>query len=131
MGNMLNRREKRVNTKSKMCRLYIRLMIACGRAGCHQRPDRSFFYKGYQFPMCARCTGVLLGYILAVPCWLLWGGNFGLCVLLAGVMFLDWLVQYMEILESRNWRRLLTGIMGGYSVATTYIIAIKGLIKLF
>lgn len=25
--------------------------------GCHRRPERSFFYKGRQFPICARCTG--------------------------------------------------------------------------
>ncbi|MEI3349189.1 MAG: DUF2085 domain-containing protein [Dysosmobacter sp.] len=29
--------------------------------GCHQRPDRSFFFHGKQFPVCARCTGVFLG----------------------------------------------------------------------
>ena len=30
------------------------------KLGCHQRSDRSFFYHGYQFPICARCTGVLI-----------------------------------------------------------------------
>ncbi|MGG7175281.1 DUF2085 domain-containing protein [Clostridium neonatale] len=25
--------------------------------GCHQLPDRSFFIRSYQFPICARCTG--------------------------------------------------------------------------
>ena len=35
-------------------------------SGCHQRADRSFFWHGYQFPICARCTGVVSGYF--------WGG---------------------------------------------------------
>ena len=31
-------------------------------SGCHQMPERSFFYKGKQFPVCARCTGVIIGF---------------------------------------------------------------------
>ena len=27
-------------------------------------PERSFFFGEYQFPLCARCTGVLVGYML-------------------------------------------------------------------
>ena len=34
--------------------------------GCHQIPERSFNYKGYQFPICARCTGILLGEIFGI-----------------------------------------------------------------
>ena len=34
--------------------------------GCHCRPDRSFFYKGKQFPVCARCTGELAGILAAL-----------------------------------------------------------------
>ena len=34
--------------------------------GCHQKPERSFFYKGYQFPVCARCTGVVISSIISV-----------------------------------------------------------------
>ncbi|WP_245611980.1 DUF2085 domain-containing protein [endosymbiont 'TC1' of Trimyema compressum] len=26
-----------------------------------------FFINGYQFPVCARCTGVIISYILAIP----------------------------------------------------------------
>ncbi|RGF93239.1 DUF2085 domain-containing protein [Ruminococcus sp. AM54-1NS] len=36
-------------------------------AGCHQRPDRSFFFHGWQFPVCARCTGVLAGQLVGIP----------------------------------------------------------------
>ena len=24
---------------------------------CHRIPERSFFFRGHQFPVCARCTG--------------------------------------------------------------------------
>ena len=35
-------------------------------SGCHQMPERSFFYKGKQFPVCARCTGVIIGQSVAL-----------------------------------------------------------------
>ena len=28
---------------------------------CHQKPERSFFYKEKQFPVCSRCTGIVIG----------------------------------------------------------------------
>jgi len=32
---------------------------------CHQRPERSFHIAGYQFAVCARCTGLYSGFALA------------------------------------------------------------------
>ncbi len=32
-----------------------------GALVCHQKPDRSFFSCGRQWPVCARCTGLYLG----------------------------------------------------------------------
>ena len=34
--------------------------------GCHARPDRSFFFRGRQFPICARCTGELVGMLIGI-----------------------------------------------------------------
>jgi hypothetical protein len=31
---------------------------------CHRLPERSFFIKGHQFPVCARCTGFYTGLIV-------------------------------------------------------------------
>jgi uncharacterized membrane protein len=33
---------------------------------CHQRPDRSFYLWGTQFPVCARCAGIYAGAALGV-----------------------------------------------------------------
>src|SRR4051794_15491567 len=33
---------------------------------CHQRPERSFFLWGTQFPVCARCAGIYAGAALGV-----------------------------------------------------------------
>ena len=28
---------------------------------CHQKPERSFFYKKKQITFCSRCTGIVIG----------------------------------------------------------------------
>ena len=45
-------------------------------------------------------------------------------------MLLDWLIQYLGIRESTNVRRLLTGILGGYGIATTYLQVLAFLLAL-
>jgi len=88
------------------------------RCGCHQRTDRSFFVKGYQFPVCARCTGVLVGYLASIPFYILYGGEYLVCIFLSLIMLADWLIQFLEIRESTNFRRFITGICGGYGIMT-------------
>ena len=44
---------------------WIRLMEIGEALGCHQMPERSFFINGFQFPVCARCTGVIISAIIA------------------------------------------------------------------
>jgi uncharacterized membrane protein len=34
-----------------------------GYAVCHQLPDHSLFAAGNQYPLCARCTGIYLGFL--------------------------------------------------------------------
>lgn len=99
------------------------------RTGCHQIPERSFFYHGYQFPVCARCTGVVLGYILAVPVYLLIGFSMELSI--AGILILlaDWLLQASKLKESTNGRRLLTGILGGYGMMSFQLLIIQFLLN--
>lgn len=82
--------------------------------GCHQMPERSFFYKGFQFPVCARCTGVLLGFAAAAPLFFFYELDIRVALLLSFVMFLDWFLQFLKIRPSTNLRRLLTGILGGF-----------------
>lgn len=111
-------------------RLWLRLMEAGARVGCHQLPERSFFFRGYQFPVCARCTGVAAGSLLALgllflrpPLWL--------CLAACGLMLLDWGLQALRILPSTNFRRLITGLAGGYGVMSLQILALIWVIRWF
>ena len=84
-------------------------------------PERSFFFKGYQFPVCARCTGVIIGELVALILILCSVKiNFIVSISLLIPMGIDWGLQYVKILESDNIRRLLTGTIGGFGLIYVY-----------
>lgn len=81
---------------------------------CHRKPERSFFWKGKQFPVCARCTGIYLGY-LSFPVF-----NFELislsylqAFLLMAPTIADGLTQAFMHRESNNVIRVTTGFLAG------------------
>ena len=66
-------------------------------SGCHQMPERSFFINGMQFPLCARCTGILAGYLVGVLLFVLKiFVPIELCLCFGLVMLGDWYMQYIE-----------------------------------
>ncbi|MFR2847241.1 MAG: DUF2085 domain-containing protein [Hungatella hathewayi] len=82
--------------------------------GCHARSDRSFFYHGKQFPICARCTGELIGILAGIPIVICWGyGAAWLMSLLMAPMVADGLLQLLTPYESGNYRRLVTEFCSG------------------
>jgi len=98
-------------------------------SGCHQMPERSFFYKGNQFPVCARCTGVTIGQttaiILALSKRFI---SFPSALLLLLIMGFDWVIQAIHIKKSSNFRRLITGFCGGLGLFSIYIKMIRKVI---
>lgn len=94
-------------------------------------PERSFFFKGYQFPVCARCTGVLIGEI---------GGLFLsffkllphvlICIAMTFPLILDGTMQYLQAIKSNNTRRLITGILFGIGLMGTLCNILRRVIAL-
>ena len=109
--------------------IYERLMYIGKRSGCHQMPERSFIIKNKQFPVCARCTGVLIGNITAYIMFFIYVIPMRFCIIGCLVTLVDWLIQKFGIRESTNKRRLITGVIGGYALATIYCTAIKYIIQ--
>lgn len=83
---------------------------------CHRMPERSFFIKGYQFPVCARCTGILIGYIIGII-YIIFCNKLGyiLELILMLPILIDGIGQYRGYFVSTNIRRLITGILAGIS----------------
>lgn len=88
---------------------------------CHRMPERSFFYKGKQFPICARCTGLGVGYILAFLL-LAMVGLFPLWLVFACIvpMAIDGIGQLFNRWQSTNHRRFVTGLFAG--IGLLYIL---------
>lgn len=102
-------------------KMWMRLMDFGDRVGCHQIANRSFFINGYQFPVCARCIGVIIGEIVAILLILLRINiDFVWAVTLLLVMGADWFLQYINWIESNNTRRMITGISGGIGLTYLY-----------
>ena len=107
------------STKIKTWAFFMRLGNRCG---CHQKEDRSFKIKGWQFPICSRCTGILVGQLLGIFIYVF---HFRIpiyisCIFLL-IMFLDWYIQYKKIRESTNIRRFITGILAGIAQIAIFI----------
>ena len=85
-----------------------------GAVGCHQIYERSFTFRGYQFPVCARCTGIFIGHVIAIfLCVIKVRISTKICVLLILVMACDGFLQLFKLKKSTNIRRLITGILAG------------------
>ena len=94
-------------------------------SGCHQLPNRSFWFNGYQFPVCARCTGVFIGNILATAMLFIYVIKPQFCIIGCLILFVDWLIQRLNICESTNTRRSITGVIGGYALTSMCFNVLK------
>ena len=113
--------------KSTKEKLWLKSMkIAKILWGCHQRGDRSFFIKGYQFPLCARCMGIFIGYLAAI---VLICFHFILpmlvCLALMVPLVVDGSIQLLLFINSNNIRRLITGILFGIGFAVFVFAVFK------
>lgn len=96
-------------------KLWIKSMDWCAKYwGCHQMPERSYHIGSYQFPVCARCMGIILGYICAIFLIVI---GYNIClmtsILICVPMVIDGTVQFLTKYESKNYRRLYTGTCAG------------------
>lgn len=102
-------------------RLWLAAMDYCGRCGCHQLPERSFFVGRWQLPLCARCTGALIGHLIGCPAAARRKLSLWAAVCCCEITLLDWTAQRLGIKASTNPRRLVTGIVGGFGQAIIYM----------
>lgn len=124
-----DRNSKKKHCENKKMKIWLICMKIGACMGCHQRPDRSFFYHNYQFPVCARCTGCFIGYLMTLIVWRIYKTNMLTCICLCLPMLIDWGLQYKNIRESTQLSRLVTGILGGIGVFSFEIDMIVKLLK--
>ncbi|NLB72223.1 MAG: DUF2085 domain-containing protein [Chloroflexi bacterium] len=102
-----------------------------GYAVCHQIEERSFFYHNLQSPLCARCTGMYLGGMLAIG-YQVWQGRKGrfppawVMIMLGGLFiwfgidglnsFLHFFPGFAQGYQPSNLFRLITGTGVGLGI---------------
>ena len=97
---------------------------------CHRKPERSFFIKGHQFPVCARCTGFYTGLIVYLIITHFYSHGYDFSILFISMILMipvaiDGLTQYFGPRESTNSLRFITGFIGGIGL----IIFLKIIIR--
>ena len=94
---------------------------------CHQLPERSFFGGGTQVPVCARDTGIYLGFMLSLilialvhrgdrPREFPAPAGWVAIALMIGAMGVDGVSSYAGLRPTTNDLRLITGLLAGYAI---------------
>lgn len=101
---------------------------------CHRKPERSFFIKNHQFPVCARCTGFYTGLAIFLIYNYFFEIEPNLTLLLFSIILLipvslDGFTQLFGLRESNNKLRFITGLIGGIGLIIFLKIVIGELIK--
>lgn len=88
---------------------------------CHRKPERSFFIRGHQFPVCARCTGFYIALVLYFAYAYFFFVDYSFSLILIACLFLvptiiDGTTQLIGYRQSNNALRFFTGLLGGLSL---------------
>lgn len=85
--------------------------------GCHGIPERCLVIGGRRMTICARCFGSCIGHCSAFVFMLVdWLPVWYISILLIVPLAIDWSLQQFAAIMSTNFRRLITGILGGFGV---------------
>lgn len=84
---------------------------------CHQNPERSFVIDGFQFFLCARCTGIygFLLIILIISPLVKWNYDYKNLFLILLISVLINLITYINIFDINVIRFILGGFIGTIS----------------
>ena len=82
---------------------------------CHSIPDRCFTYNNRCLPICARCTGILIGGVVSLLIFNIFNIHLGyqISFILAIPLIIDGGLQYLNYTPSKNNRRFVTGFLFG------------------
>jgi len=114
----------------------IRIMGQVGFGICHQIPERSLHFGGRALPLCARCTGIFLGFAVCLgvllvayrglapryPSW----PKLAFLTLLFVPTAVDAITSYAGMRESGNAVRMVTGSLAGTAIAAILFPLVAG-----
>jgi len=97
--------------------IYPKLLILGSRV-CHQIDERSFHFGIRKFPLCARCTGIYIGFFVGmITVWFfVFPPLFSSLLIL--LMIVDGYIQLKTRYESTNVKRFITGFLFGVAAVS-------------
>ncbi len=100
---------------------------------CNRMPDRTLIINGFVFPLCYRCFFLCYGFVSFFLFFMVNGVKIKLwkiilfcCGIILAIM--DGFLQYFLNYESNNIRRIITGFIGGLSIAYVFAAMITFLL---
>ena len=110
-------------------------IYACGDRICHQKAERSFFINQNQMPFCSRCTAIWLGFAVGLGFMVFYKIELNekfLFLILIGIVpiGIDGVGQLLQLWESTNIIRLITGLLAGIVSGIAIALIIDEIIDL-
>ncbi|MBN2012415.1 DUF2085 domain-containing protein [candidate division KSB1 bacterium] len=103
---------------------------------CHQLPDRCFLCDGHPFAVCARCTGIYVGFLLGALFYPLFASRMAgsrIIIIIFGVVLTSTLIDvvgnYLRWWQNNAWTRAALGGGIGILLACIIIPGILSIIK--
>lgn len=119
-----------MKNKNVKIKIWLILMKLGSIFGCHQLPERSFFFHGYQFPVCMRCTGILIGEMLALSLYKYLRITWWQALILVLPLAVDGSGQYAGYWKSSKYSRVITGIFAGFGCMELQVCIIRKIINM-
>ena len=85
---------------------------------CHRLPGRSFFLRGRQFHICARCTGIISSFLFSPFFFIADRDALCLFIIFLFMTATDGITQLLEWRESNNFLRFITG----FGLGITFVV---------
>jgi uncharacterized membrane protein len=110
-------------------------IYGCGDRLCHQKAERSLFINGNQMPFCTRCTAIWLGFAVGLGFMVFYKIQLNekfLFLILIGIVpiGIDGVGQLLQLWESTNIIRLITGLFAGIVCGIAIALIIYEIISL-
>ncbi|PEL13072.1 DUF2085 domain-containing protein [Bacillus sp. AFS017336] len=98
---------------------------------CHRKQERSFRIGSYTFPLCARCTAILVGYLL-LPILFMFSSflYWWYIPILMIPLLVDGYTQKWKWRESNNVLRFITGLLFGIAHTILILLSVQFLTKI-
>jgi uncharacterized membrane protein len=124
----MNQREShpiRIFWEELLIRLFVDNIFLYKFVRCHRLSSRSFFVRNRQFHVCARCTGLLVGYGIS-PFFLLFGELVAkIFIVFCILLILDGTTQLINLRQSNNALRFSTGLGTGATSLAFLVLLIR------